>query len=626
MINKAGNYSFNFISAVNTGAMNGWLDLTYMSNPLGKMQVMGTEYYEGDDAILFLKLQDNQGALIHNATCDVSIYYPKNAYNIHNPFILNAQMTELNLTGLYYYDFITPTIAGLYMSDAECAYYTDHKKYYEETSVIRPNRTIISGTYTGDSLVLNSISDWLYTQCDSATSGGNKACDAYYEWATDNSSLFTNLYVNYLGESSGAPTMTFYYWNWTTSNWIALPNTLLFHGTAGSGVPSGVDEYQSNKITDIKGAVNQTTNVIRIKTTALAGATFKLFSNYLVLDTSKFSTIAQNLKGSGEVHISSYTPESLSGRFYKVTSCNGYVDGRCGNFVPDTINYLNEGVIEDFVNITAISTRADADIKYQTGFSVDCSAIYYVKKWNGTDWVELTINTDYFVYSQPADENCIINLPSNIVSGQEYIYEFEFDNYMKWEVQFTKQIFDTIKPEVDKICLPRGFNYTVPIDIYSVMPADNVTNFCYRIYDDYYYMNQFYDDSLSIDKVGEYASYLQEMRFYRKEIYNRFLFLTLNSNSTPLPQEMWSNPVRNLTYYPNATPTDLSGIPQNVWNYTTRNLTYYPSQIDMTNYSKIATTVWTDTNITISNNILTQIASKIWNFVSRYIHGEDKSP
>jgi len=591
VITKAGVYSLNFISAVNTGAMNGWVDLTYMNNPEGKIEVKGTEYYEGDDATLFLKLQDNQGSLIHNATCQVSIYNPKNAYNIHTPLILKAMMPELNQTGLYYYDFITPTLSGLYIADAECSYYTDHVKYYEEDAVVRPIRTIIAGTYTGDSIVLNSISDWLYTQCDSATSGGNKVCDAYYEWTTANSSLFTNLYVNYLGESSGAPTMTFYYYNWTTANWIALPNTLLFHATAGSGVPSGVDEYQSNLITDIKGAVNQTTNAIRIKTTAIAGSTFKLFSNYLVLDASKFSTIAQNLKGSGEVHVSSFTPDTLSGRFYKVTTCDGYTDGRCGTFQPDTLYNLNEGVIEDYVNITAISTRTDAEINYQTGFSVDCSAIYYVKKWNGTGWQELNQGTDYNVYSKPADENCLISLPSSIVAGQTYQYEFEFDNYMKWEVDFSKQIFDSMKDDVNKICLNRGFNYSVPITTASVIPSDNITNFCYRMYDDYYYSDQFYADSQSVDKVGEYASYLQEMRFYRKEMYNRFLFLTLNSNSTPLPYEMWTNPSRNLTYYPNATASvDLSGVPQQVWNYENRTLSYGTGQVGGTEYTLDAQT------------------------------------
>lgn len=616
IITKAGNYIITLRpTQANTGASTIWLDLTYMNNPEGKIEVKGTEYYTGDDGTLFLKLQDSQGNLVHNATCDVSIYYPNLAYQIHPPFIQQAQMSELNRTGLYYYDFVIPSVAGLYMADAQCSYYADHKKYYEEASVLRPNRTTLLGTYTGDSIVLNSISDWLYTQCDSVTSGGNKACDSYYDWSVDNSSTISNMYVNYLGESSSAPTLTFYYWNWTTGNWIGLPNTLLFHATAGSGVPSGVDEYQSNPISDIKGAINSSTKVVRIRTATLGGSTFKLFSNYLSIDASHLQSFTQNLKGSGEIHVSSFTPDSLTGRFFIITTCSAFNDGRCGEFEPDTYYNLAEGTIHDFMNITAISTRVNADINYQTGFSVDCTSLYYLNAYNGTDWISLEQGTDYDLYSKPVDENCLITIHQPILSGQQYQYEFIFDNYMKWEVDYSKQIAESIMPQIDKYCQGR-YNYSVPIDTGTILPTDNITDFCYRAYDDFYYINSFYDDSLSVNLVGEYASYQQEMRFYRKELYNRFLFLALNSNTTLLPSETWTYPTRNLTFYPSVNTTEILN---NVWNATNRTLTYYP---DQTNYTKIATDVWTNNSTIISDNILLQIATKIWNFAYRYTHGE----
>lgn len=633
-ITKAGNYTITLSSAVNTGTLQGWVDLTYMSNPKGGISIYGTEYYENDDATLFLKLKDNQGIPISNATCHVSIWYPNIAYTVHPYFVQNAMMLELDSLGIYYYDFITPVLSGLYMADATCTYSTQHYKFYEENSILVPNRTVITGTYTGNSLVLNSISDWLYTQCDSS-GGVTKSCDSYYEWDLGTSPNITAMYVNYLGESTIGATMTFYYYKWSNNTWMPLPNTLLFHSTASSSVPSGVDEFQSNQIINYQDSINSTNNKVRIRTTTTAGSTFKLFSNYLVIDTSRVIGYAEDLKGSAEVHISSYTPESLSGRFYKIDTCNGYIDGRCGVFAPDTTYNLVEGVIEDYVNITAISTR-DTQLKYQSPFSVDCTALYYIKEWNGTDWVELEKDTDYNVYSQTQQENCLVTINTHFQSGNTYSYEFEWDNYMKWEVLFTKQVFDTIYPEFINYCANRNFTYNVPIDIYTNLSSNPVTDFCHKTYDDAYWITTYYNDSLSVDVVGEYASYLQEMRFYRKELYNRYNFLALNRNTTLLPDNVWKYPVRNLTQYPtllsNIT-VDTSQIATAVWNVSVRNLTEYPAQVDMTNYTKInqSTTYAINTSIpnfwqytgAIADNILSNIAGRVWNWTfGRYTNGE----
>jgi len=516
IIKQAGNYIVTFKSAVNTGAMEGWLDLTYMNNPQGDMNVMGTEYFEGDDATIFLLLKDANGLPISNATCTLDIYYPQISPNTTHPEWINDGLMLYLEEGLYYYDFVAPEFAGLYMVNAQCQYLTTRDFYYTLASGLAPTRNVTLGTYTGDPFVLNDYQEWLYTQCDSAT-GGTKACDSWYEWTL--SPNVSSLGVVYLGEANANAIMTTYYWNWTNSVWVALPNTLTFKATAGSGVPSGVDEYISNTIP--LNAINTSNNKVRIRTYTSFGSTFKLFSNWLNIVTSQIGSSIQELKGSGEVHINS-RPAGEEGTFYKVTSCDGFSDGRCGTFTNDDEYNLVEGEIEDYFDVLALSTRSQAHIIYNTPFATDCSALYWIKIWNGTEWIEFN---DYTLYSQPAYENCVITLNKDIITGTTYNFWFKMDNYMLWEVDWTKELADATNYSLGQLCSDRNFTYEVPITNETIFSEDIITNFCHQAYDDQYWLNTFYEDSQYINLVGEYASYVQEMRWYKNTLIDRIIWL-----------------------------------------------------------------------------------------------------
>lgn len=639
-ITKAGTYDVTLRSAVNTGTMSGWLDLTYMSNPLGSVEVKGTEYYENDDGTLFLLLKDANGNYITNATCEVDIYYPNIGNTTHPEWINNGLLRYLE-EGLYYYDFTTPALAGLYMTNAQCFYTTENNYYYKAGSASKPSRTVLSGTYTGDTFVLNDYGDWIYTQC--ASSGGTpKTCDSYYDWTVGTN--ITKLYAQYLGESSGSPTMIMYYWNFKNNSWMQMANTLAFKGTASSGVPSGVDEYTTNEITNLTAGI-ATNYTVRIRTYTSGGSTYNLFTNWLTLNAVKYGTTIQDLKGSGEIHVSSWTP--TEDRFYKVTTCDGYIDGRCGLFTNTDPNYdLPEGEIEDYLNITAVNTK-DVTINYNTPFSVDCSALYFVKRWNGTGWSDIT--NDISVYSKPADENCLIEIPLSMTSGMQYQFWIEMDNYMKWEVEMSHIIHQKIKDSIDKMCANRNFTYINPITDSSIMPSDNMTKFCYYAYDDFYFENSYYQDSLAVDNAGEYASYLQELRFYRNFIYNRYMYLSLE-NTTQLPNFVWDNKHRNLTYYPTTTAIWNGTVLNNVSVYPNITVPVYPNVTVLPNYTYVDNTShWLNftyvangtialyPNITVNNSnvasdvwnysgnvttsLLDQIVEKVWSYIARYTHG-----
>jgi len=520
IINKSGNYSVQLTLTKNTGAINGWLDLTYTNKPIASMDVFGTEYKAGDDGTIFLLLKDPNGIPITNATCVLDIYLPLSANNTHVEWVNDGLMRYLE-EGLYYYDFIAPLYSGVYMVNAKCTYATSDNQYYTLSSNLAPTRNVTTGTYSGDPFVLDDYGEWLYTQCDSGIAGGGgKACDSFYTWNLTAGGLagnVTQLFVQYLGENNGANLLIMYWWNWSNNSWVQLPNNLTFKATASSGVPIGVDEYLSNSVPlSAISPLNRTR--IRILTTS--GSTFKQWDNFLVLKAVQYGTTIQDLKGSGEIHVSG-SPIGEND-YFKIDTCQGYSDGRCGFFTNDDEFDLVEGEIEDYLNISASSTR-EAQIHYETPFSVDCTAIYWIKEWNGTDWVDFT---DFTTYSQPSFQNCIVTLNKNIVTGTDYQFWFKMDNYMRWEVEYTEQITRSITDLIGPLCSGRNFTYETPITETTLISNDTITDFCHRTYDDFYWISSYYNDSQGVDIAGEYASYLQEMRFYRQELFNRYQLLS----------------------------------------------------------------------------------------------------
>ena len=563
VINQSGEYNIILRpSGANTGSVNGWLDLTYMNKPLGTTDIFGTEYVEGDDGTLFLLLKDADGLPIENATCSVDIYYPNTINQTHPEWIDNGLMLYKE-EGLYYYDFTAPLLTGLYMVNAQCSYLTQNNFYYTLASGKSPTRmNITTGTYTGDTFVLNDYAEWLYTQCDSS-GGATKSCDSALQWNISNSNSYnvTQLYNVFLGENTITATMAQYWWNWTNNSWVLLPNNLTFKATASGSVPSGVDEYVSNSIPLTAIGTGSNLGLVRIRYYTYAGSTFKQFNNWISLKTSASTTQIQDIKGSGEIHISS-APAGIN-RFFKTISCDGFLDGRCAEATNDGEFDLVEGELEEIINISATSTKQNVSINYESPFAVDCTALYWVKEWNGTDWVDFE---DYTTYSQTSQQNCIITLNKDIVSGSEYDFWFKFDNYMKWEVDWVKRMSDTVNKSVEPLCKDRGFTYINPIVDGTPISNDSITDFCHQFYDDQYWLNSYYDDSQLITNAGEYSSYLQEMRFYEALLLDKYTFLTAgdNTNLTALYYASIIN-ASNINVNVNT-----SSIAFDVWNYALR--------------------------------------------------------
>jgi hypothetical protein len=277
----------------------------------GPIEMMGTEYQIGDYATIFLQLKDSEGMPVNNGNCYVDIYYPSYSNFSHPILYSNIGMIYKNESdGIYFFDLIVPNITGVYMLGASCAYSFDTNWIYAPLELVqKPKRTAINGTWTGDTLWLNTYVDGLYEKCVAILSGGNRVCEAYYDFNSSWVENFTKLDLYYAGESDSTPTATFYVWNWTSSSWVTLTNTLVFSSTASASsppAPLSLDEFVTNSIS-LNGTINDTTKMIRIRMRTVGGSLFNLYNNWLALKFMTAEGDVQDLKGSGELHVTNYS-------------------------------------------------------------------------------------------------------------------------------------------------------------------------------------------------------------------------------------------------------------------------------------------------------------------------------
>jgi hypothetical protein len=316
VITRAGNYTVTVRSAVNTGVVSGWLDLTYMNDPAGSVLVHGTEYRTGERATVWLQLKDNQGLPVNNGACYLDVYAPSSA-NVSRPEIVAmAPMLYRNGSeGVYYYELVTPNITGVYMDIASCSYAESEAWVYslDGTEVLYPVSTMTTGSCVGSNIFLVDYEDWIYTKCDAAA-GGTKIIDMYYDFNTTlhlgnlSAQNITNMDLFYMGESSvNGVVLNFSVWNWTSGNWRLLSNSLTMSGTATSQ-PLGIGDFVSNSvpISRIGDVVNATNGIVRIRMYTQFGSSYTVYNNWLNFAVKTALGTIQDLKGSSEMHVNDW--------------------------------------------------------------------------------------------------------------------------------------------------------------------------------------------------------------------------------------------------------------------------------------------------------------------------------
>lgn len=508
VITKAGNYTITIRSASVTGVVSGWLDLTYMNSPQAVMQIHGTEYIGDESGKTWVQLVNASGQYIDNAVCQASIFYPDNM-----PFITMASMSYLD-KGIYYYNFIVPESTGIYPISVLCYYTTASQTETADAGAIWTGEQVI-GSYTSTATKNNG-----YWKIDELLTLGTYRLDFIENFTgITQPALMTDASViwwgKWNGESVGNLNISVY--NYTSGQWYVFPNTI--PDTDGSNIEIS-NTISSTNLT-ASGLLNDGNMVIRITdSTNVDVIKSQIQTDQLIVNLNSLSgDHIENVKGSGEIHVQASDMHHVRIE----TLCGKEDTSACAIFTDDNEFDQIEGEIEDNITVFALTHEGDmeSEWEYRTPYAVDCTAIYWLKLYNGTDWVDVTDTISYS--SDASQENCIIKVPITLnpsgVYQEKYYYHIKYDNYMKWEVLYSNDAIKVLNDSLYSFCMEigaqNGYEFIVPInDTTNLSVPENVLG-CERFFDDVWWSTNFFDISQSIMTAGEYVSYLIEGRLYR---------------------------------------------------------------------------------------------------------------
>jgi hypothetical protein len=394
----------------NTGAINGWLDLTYTNKKKSVIALSGTEYQVGDAVKTFLQLSEDN-IPINNATCKVNIYYPNNTLWQTNQSLVYQNGSN----GLYFWQGVAQNLTGVYMVDALCQYYYGILWAFEQDSIKYPIPTTTTGSLVGTGLSLNSYQDGLFL---TAQATGGKT-DNYYDFNTTGMNLTNSSAVVYwMGQSalSQTPLLSFQVYNWTSASWLLLSNTLTLSGN-GQSFATGHNDQMVSNVLNLNGIVNATTGVIRIRVNSTGTATHIIFNNWLSISFSNpTQTFLDNVRGGGEIHITDH----LIGQTSLLNQILDYLENTIYPYLQTMWNKLLgiEGQLNTTINITNQSLVLDTEINTTT-HTID-------QKLDALNTTMLDKFTEKDAHIQSAYDNMtsqVTNLSNNVTQNFNQTWE-----------------------------------------------------------------------------------------------------------------------------------------------------------------------------------------------------------
>lgn len=654
IINGPGDYEIILTPDDDTGAVTGWLDLTYMNDPLGEADVFGTEYAPGDPGTIFLQLSDNQGTPINNATCHMDVYAPNSPNMTHPIFIDQTPLIYLDTSdALYYYDLIIPEGLGIYMLSATCAYDTSGFWVYDPLGVQSPDRTDISGTYVGSTLALNTRADSIYEQCISTTGGGTKLCYANYTFDVSPYDLtnITGIDLYYAGEATtSSASNDFLVFNFTSGTFIPLPNSLDFAGTASSSGPSNVNQFQGNSlpITDIVSGSDE----IIIQLRGESGSSYTQYNNWLAIRIFTATGTISELKGSGELNVEDrlrnqtgiiqdvgtqvWTHPERNLTFYEdvtnytlvadsVWQYNGTIIGNILDQIANAIwNFADRNITSfefDVVNETevadAVWTRTDRNLTFYEDFGDQTNYTLI------NELIEASANNitpeDIWNY---ADRNLTfypeqLDL-TNYTLIQEVVWTFGNRTLTSFPFNVNASVLNEVNATVADVFVG-GTEYTqndnakIALRLIKAQGGGGASPELGAICNAtvLYPNNTAFLNQSGMTELGEGVYTIDFTTPTTDGVYPYFIDCTAGGrsyfsldtlhvstlNTSSIVDDVWSATDRNLTFYEDVTDYDL--IQEMVWNATVRSLTEFNFTVDV-NTSAIADAVWSSVNRTLT--------------------------
>jgi len=479
---------------------------TLLESP--KMLIQGTEYTIGDIGKTWLQLLTSGNEYVSNATCFVDIHKPDGTY------LYTAQLMNYLSQGIYYYDLIIPSIVGVYPVAATCAY---------QTGMVSFNATNGQITIGTQYLVQNYTATWLYDnvewRIDESLNLTNGTIGTIYRlnfnmtFANVIVPNFTSqMIVEWSGRWNGnaGDDVTIRVWNYSSSSWLALPSLIEQHGTTRYTLSNSITIPNYNLTA--MGLIQNGIIILKFNDTAMADVIKDNIQNDQVL--IKFVTlgtgIISEIKGSSEIHVSSPT-----GRLYCIETLCGDINPECAIFTNESDLGEPQGMILDNITITNdYGIDTNAVYEYETALGLDCTGVLSIlRNSNGT----ITDVYNQTTFRSGLKDNCILSLPIYFTSSEpSVVYELKFDNYLKWEIEYYKNLVALYNLTIYNYCIPLGisFNHTYTIPLATFPTQETILTGCDRALDDLYWFYYFYDESQSVTVTGEYESFLSEAQWY----------------------------------------------------------------------------------------------------------------
>jgi len=487
-------------------------EITILKNTIpkatGHISVHGTEYVIGELGKVWVQVLDENNVPVNNASCFTHIYTPDGLQ-----FAEKVMMSFLE-DGVYDYDFLVPQEVGVYATIVEC-YYVSSVSRHNATSGIIDIGTLASGDYTSTWIEDGTV--WRVNEFNFGGGVRNFQIRMNFTNITQHESQ-TGLTVSWTGTWNSAPTTdsaTVYIMNFTSGQWIALSNKIT---DTGGNILTFVNTIVTTNSTANGILKNGTVSILINDTNISDGTTNGFLSDYVYVGMeAQFSSQYERVIGSGEIHVSSplnipYTKVTLCG---EIDNTNIAYESACSIFTNDNEFSFPEGEIEDNITITALRTISDSSWSYVTPHDVSCIAIYWIRYYNGTEWVN--VNLDTLTFSS-LDGNCRVSLPIDFIKGTTYQYMIKMDNYMVYKTLQAKLLLDVINSTNQFLCTPlslqNNYTYDLPISESTNLSNDTVLRACHFSNDMLYWGYLFYNQSTTVNVSGDYVGYLSELTDY----------------------------------------------------------------------------------------------------------------
>jgi hypothetical protein len=490
----------------------------YQNSP--SITVHGTEYAIGQLGKVWVQVLDVNKTAVNNATCLIDIYTPSNMR------LVEKQPMSFLEDGIYYYNFIVPSQIGVYPAIVQCYYVTSTIVSLASSGVV------VTGTTTSGDYTSTWVLDGVYWTVREASLGGKQRIQTLMNFSNvSQPALQSNLNIVWTGTWNAAPntdSISVYIMNFTSGNWTLLPN--LIDDTGGSDITYANSIATTNATASgfVKGNI---VSILFNDTNGTDSSATLFKSDYVHVDVvAQFSAQYQQIIGSGEIHVSSfsnlpYTIQTLCGEI--ITTTDFETMSACSIFTHDGEFLTPEGEIEGNITITALETKSDQFWTYITSPSVSCDAIYWLKYYNGTNWIDIDLST--IIFFTNADASCTMRVPIDLTRGETYLYQIKMDNYIKWEIDWLySQIYNLrvgVEPTCNAYAVAGNYTYIIPLLNGTAISNDTYLSTCHHLYDDFYWSEWYHNNSLSQTTSGSALADLYSLRSYANSINPRILLL-----------------------------------------------------------------------------------------------------